>query len=302
MELRHLNYFIAVAEEGNVGQAAERLFMAQPPLSRAIQELERELGVALFDRVRKRLHLTEAGRAFLPEAHKAVEQVERAARAARRADRGEVGRVSVGFSVYAFHSVLPRVLEAARRALPDVEVGLSEMCSSTQLRALGEGAIDVGFLHATAEDAGAAAAGLAFRPLHDEPLVAALPAAHPLALAASGGTVRLPALSGETFVLPPASMHPRLLSDIQAMLRRAGVRPGAVQEATPPQLALSLVAAGAGVSLVGASLASSAHPGVAFLALDGADGAPRMELYAAWRPGALPRAAQAFLDLLPGKA
>src|SRR3982751_6322411 len=173
MELRHLRYFVAVAEELNFGRAADRLRIAQPPLSRQIRDLERELGTALFERVPRGVELTAAGRAFLPEARLTLAQAERAQRTAQRAARGEIGRLRVGFVEVAIYSgVLPEVLGFFRMHLPDIGLSLFEMDALQQAEAFREGRIDLGILHSPPPDA---ERWLRVEPVYSEPLVAAVP-------------------------------------------------------------------------------------------------------------------------------
>src|SRR5919204_4948916 len=154
MELRHLRYFVAVAEELHVGRAAARLHIAQPPLSRQIRDLERDVGAPLFARVPRGVELTPAGHAFLPEARLTLAQAERARRTAQRAARGEIGRLRVGFVEAAIYSgVLPDVLGFFRMHLPDIGLSLFEMDPLQQGEALREGRIDLGILHSPPPDA-----------------------------------------------------------------------------------------------------------------------------------------------------
>src|SRR5215213_8943660 len=145
IELRHLRYFLAVAEELSFSRAAERLGMAQPPLSQQIQRLEALVGHELFER-RPRVRLTAAGEALLPAARLALDQVERGVEATHRAARGEVGAVMVGFAASMILSVVPPVVRAFRKGFPAVDLQLREMSSAGQVAALREGQIDVGFL------------------------------------------------------------------------------------------------------------------------------------------------------------
>src|SRR6478752_8337361 len=154
MELRHLRYFVAVAEEMHFGRAAERLRIAQPPLSRQIRDLEREIGAPLFERVPRGVDLTPAGSAFLPEARLTLSQAERAQRTAQRAAKGETGRLRVGFVDAATHSgVLPNVLSFFRMHLPSIGLSLFEMDSMQQTDALREGRIDIGIVGTVPLDA-----------------------------------------------------------------------------------------------------------------------------------------------------
>src|SRR4051812_30729543 len=154
MELRHLRYFVAVAEELHFGHAAQRLHIAQPPLSRQIRDLERELDASLFDRSARGVRLTAAGRAFLPQARLTLAQAERAQRTAQRAARGEIGRLRVAFSEAATYSeVLPNVLGFFLMHLPLIGLSLFEMDSAQQEDAFRDGRIDVGLLQSAPADA-----------------------------------------------------------------------------------------------------------------------------------------------------
>src|ERR671933_1348872 len=178
MELRHLRYFVAVAEELHFGRAAARLHIAQPPLSRQIRDLERDVGAPLFARVKRRVQLTPAGRAFLPEARLTLSQAERARRTAQRAARGEIGRLRVGFVEAAIYSgVLPDVLSFFRMHLPDIGLSLFEMDPRQQGEAFRDGRIDLGVLHSAPPGAERL---LRVEPVYSEPLVAALPHGHRL--------------------------------------------------------------------------------------------------------------------------
>src|SRR5918998_2446596 len=172
MELRHLRYFVAVAEELNFGRAAARLHIAQPPLSRQIRDLEREVGAPLFERVPRGVELTPAGKAFLPEARLTLAQAERAQRTAERAARGETGRLRVGFVEAATYSgILPDVLGFFRMHLPNIGLSLFELTSPQQDEALREGRIDLGLLHLAPVDA---AQWLRVERVYVDPLVAAV--------------------------------------------------------------------------------------------------------------------------------
>ena len=146
IELRHMIYFIAVAEELHFGRAAERLFIAQPPLSQQIQRLEKELGALLFRRTKRSVELTEAGAVFLEEARRTVAQAELAISTARRAQRGEVGRLAIGFVASATYLSLPETLRTYRRNYPEVELSLSELTTAQQVKALLNRQLDVGFV------------------------------------------------------------------------------------------------------------------------------------------------------------
>src|SRR5829696_8369374 len=231
MELRHLRYFVVVAEELHFGRAAERLHIAQPPLSRQIRDLERELGTPLFERVPRGVELTAAGRAFLPEARLTLAQAERAQRTAQRAARGESGRLRVGFVEAATYSgILPEVLGFFRMHLPNIGLSLFEMDALQQAEALHDGRIDLGILHSAPADA---ERWLRAEPVYADPLVAAVPDTHRVAPNASPRRRRiaLDELAADPFVLFPRPTAPVLYDDVIARCRAAGFSPRVAQEA-----------------------------------------------------------------------
>src|SRR3954453_15892050 len=201
MELRHLRYFVAVAEELHFGRAARRLQLAQPPLSRQIQGLEQELGVRLLERTKRHVELTPAGKVFLEHARKLLTEADHAVAAARRAARGEIGRLAIGFVGAATYSALPELLRVFHTRFPDVELVLYEMTSAHQHDALREGRIEVGFVRPAIPDD-----TLARRVARGEPLVAALPAGH--RLARRDEPIPLSDLAGEPFILFPRDPRP----------------------------------------------------------------------------------------------
>jgi DNA-binding transcriptional LysR family regulator len=276
MELRHLRYFVAVAEELSFGRAALRLHIAQPPLSRQIRDLEREVGAPLFDRGSRGVALTAAGRAFLPEARLTLAQAERAQRSAQRAAQGETGRLRVGFVEAATHSgILPDVLGFFRMHLPAIGLSLLEMDSLQQAEALREGRIDLGLVGSVPPDADR---WLQAEPVYGDPLVLAVPAAHALA-----GRKRfsLGDLATESFVLVPRYASPVLHDDIIARCRDAGFSPRVSQEAAGWHTMVSLISAGVGIAFVPQSLARLQHTGVAYRPIRGFD--VQLELTAVWR-------------------
>lgn len=278
MELRHLRYFVAVAEELHFGRAAARLRIAQPPLSRQIRDLERELGTALFERVPRGVELTAAGRAFLPEARLTLAQAERAQRTAQRAARGEVGRLRVGFVEAATYAgVLPDVLGFFRMHLPNIGLSLFEMDSAQQAEAFREGRIDVGLLHTPPPDADR---WLRVEQVYADPLIAALPHAHRLA-----GRTRLALadLAAESFVLFPRHIAPTLYDDVIARCRQAGFSPRIVQEAAGWQTLTGLVGAGMGIAFVPRSLMTIQRREVVYRRIR--DLAVEMAMAVAWKGG-----------------
>jgi DNA-binding transcriptional LysR family regulator len=276
MELRHLRYFVAVAEELHFGRAAERLRIAQPPLSRQIRDLDREIGTPLFERVPRGVELTPAGRAFLPEARLTLAQAERAQRSAQRAAKGETGRLRVGFVEAATHSgILPDVLSFFRAHLPSVGLSLFELDALRQAEAFQEGRIDVGLLHSPPLDA---ARWLRVEPIYREPVILALPKAHALA---SRARLTLGALAEETFVSFPRVVAPEMYDDIVARCRAAGFSPRIVQEAAGWHTLASLVSAGVGVGFVPRSIAEFQQAGVVYRPVRALD--VEMSLSAVWK-------------------
>src|SRR5271165_2443353 len=218
MELRHLKYFIAVAEELHFTRAADRLHIAQPPLSQQIKQLEEELGAKLFERSKRQVKLTIAGKAALEEARRTIAQAKRVAIAARRAERGEVGELSVGFSSSAPYTMLPAIIRNFRTRFAHVKLTLHERSTEDQIALLRAGAIDAGFVRApSAEEA----VGLAITPILREPLVAALPQGH---RSRKQKQVAIGALKGEQFVLPPRHAAPVLYDQIVGLCRRRRFR------------------------------------------------------------------------------
>jgi DNA-binding transcriptional LysR family regulator len=288
MELRHLRYFLAVAEELHFGRAAARLHIAQPPLSQQIRRLEQELGVALFDRDRRRVELTPAGRAFLAETRQVLAQAERAVRTAQRAGRGEIGRLAIGFVPSADLDVLPGALRVWGARFPEVEVELHAMLPDEQVQALRDRRLDVGLVRLPVD-----AGELAVESIQREPLVAVLPAGH---LLAARGRVALAGLRGDPMILFPRRIAPGYHDLFVDACRRAGFVPRIARETESIQTNLGLVAAGLGVTLMPASIRSLRRTGVVYRPL--APPVPHVEMAVAYgrehRAAALP----AFLQVL----
>lgn len=289
MELRHLRYFIAVAEELHFSRAAERLQIAQPPLSQQIRSLEAELGVQLFKRTKRRVQLTDAGQVFLEEARQVLAQVDQAIRAAQRASRGEIGRLAVGVNSSATHSFLPEMLRVFRERFPCVELVLHELTSYQQVPEIHNNRIDVGFLWLPHVNDST----LSFMSIWREPLLVALPETHPLA---NLPQVPLKALVDECFVLPPRQLGPSFYSQIISFCQQAGFSPKVVKEAMLMQTIVSLVAGGVGVALVPASLQNLQKVGVVYKALEGQQ--LEMEMAAVWQRDNSSQVLQEFLKVV----
>jgi DNA-binding transcriptional LysR family regulator len=294
MELRHLRYFVAVAEEGHVTRAAERLGIRQPPLSQQIRALEAELQVQLFHRRPRGVELTQAGRALLGEAETILRQVDHAISAARRTARGEAGRIGLGFTSSAsFHPFVPRAIRDYREAHPLVALNLEESGTGELVDALLAERLDAAFVRSPI----GVAEGIAVHSLLEEAMVAALPAGHALLSGPADRPLNLEALAPETFILYRRPLGPGLYDAIIAACQRAGYSPRIGQEAPRMLASLSLVAAGLGVSLVPQSMRRLRVSGVAYRPLDTAAGlvAP---LNLAYRRGETSPAVQRFIALV----
>lgn len=259
MELRHLRYFIAVAEELHFGRAAERLHMAQPPLSQQIRSLEEELGVQLLHRTKRRVQLTEAGQVFLVEARRSLTQIEQTILAAQRAGRGEIGSLAMGFISSASYTLLPELLQVFRQRFPDVQLTLYELTTEQQLQKLRNGEIDIGFLYLPSYDD-----SLSIVSVTNEPLIVALPQSHPLTMSPQ---ISLSSLAGEPFILPSRHLAVGFYDRVVNACQQRGFSPRVVQEANTIQTIVSLVAGGIGISLVPASLQNLQRTGVVYKAL-----------------------------------
>jgi DNA-binding transcriptional LysR family regulator len=258
MELRHLRYFLAVAEELHFGKAAIRLHIAQPPLSKQIRQLEDELGIQLFNRTRRSVELTEAGKVFQREAYNAMECLEKGVQKARLASRGEAGWLSVGFIGSSTYEVLPLVLREFRGKFPEVELILQEIQSSEQNQALRERRIHVSFARFPKPEQ-----GLVFETVYRENLVVALPQSHHLNRKKS---LRLSDIANEPFVLFPHQPSAHSDNTIQ-VFADAGLTPQIVQTVEEMHTALGLVAAGIGVTLVPSSMQKTQREAVVYLNL-----------------------------------
>ncbi len=273
VELRHLRYFLAVADESGFARAAARLHISQPPLSMQIRDLEADLGVRLFDRTNRGVALTPAGRAFYPEAQAILQRVDHARVVAQRAEHGDVGRLDVGFVSIADYSLLPWVLKALRQRHPGIEVVLHEETSDVQVGRLRERRLDAGFALGPMD-----APDLAFEPLIDEPLIVAAPADHPVARC---DAVSVRALAGDPFIGTPRELAPGLYDAVMGVCREAGFVPRISQRAKQMQTVVSLVSAGLGVALIPASVRHLQRTGVVYRPLRSAG--PTVQLGLAWR-------------------
>lgn len=289
IELRHLRYFVAVAEELHFGRAADRLHMAQPPLSQQIRQLEEALGFQLFHRTKRSVELTEAGQVFLEDCRKIFRQLEQAIQTGRQVSRGEIGQLVIGFVSSAAYNVLPEILRSVRALLPDVRLELHEITTDQQLQWLRDGRIDVGFVRPPIEDD-----SFSQRIIFQEPLVVALPEHHPLACRPQ---VPLSALAGEAFVLFPRGLAPGLYDQIISLCQQVGFSPNVVQEAIQMQTIISLVAAEIGIAIVPSSLENLQRTGVVYKSLQ--ESTPQATIALIWRTADASPIVQRFLSFVP---
>jgi DNA-binding transcriptional LysR family regulator len=248
MELRHLRYFVTVAEELNFTRAAERLGLGQPPLSQQIRQLEEEIGSPLFHRLSRGVELTDVGRAFLSDARAILDHMERAKATAQRVARGEEGVLRIGFTVStSSHPLIPTVIRDYQARFPGVAVSLEVTNSALLADSVRHGQVDAAFVRTPVSDSD----GLTIYPMLTEDLLVALPFGHPLAAKAA---IPLTAIADQGFILPLRPTAPGLYDMTIAACQRAGFSPRVTHEVGEFPPLLHLVASGMGVTIVPASL------------------------------------------------
>ena len=287
IELRHLRYFVAVAEELHFGRAAKRLHLSQPPLSQQIQRLEAILGYPLFTRTSRSVKLTIAGEAFLPRARQTLRNMQRDMDETRSIGRGEVGSLHVGFVGSAMLATLPRIFQAYREAYPKVHLRLHESFTSRVMEGMENGTLDAGILRD-----GDAMEGLHVSTIYSEPYVAVLPAAHRCAKQKS---ISPGMLKDDPFVHYPQTAGTRAFEKPLSIFEEFGFRPRIAQEASHWLTILSLVGAGFGVSVAPACVRRIASPAVVCLPLRGTRAMSHIEL--AWIAGEARPIVKAFLQI-----
>ena len=264
MELRHLRYFVAVARERSFTRAAEVLHIAQPPLSRQIQQLEEELGATLIERGTRPARLTEQGRVLFEQAVQILERIDEMKAMMRRMDLARRHLFTMGFVASTLYGRLPEVIRAFRAARPAVELTMLELTSLEQVVALKDGRIDVGFGRILLEDA-----AITRQLLRNERMIAALPVNHPLL--ERPGPLHLADLAHERLIVYPKAPRPSYADQVLAVFRSRGLKPAALHEVRELQTALGLVAAEAGVCLVPAAVERLRRDNVAYRPLDEPD-------------------------------
>lgn len=256
MELRHLRYFVAVAEEGSFTKAARRLHIAQPPLSLQIQQLERELGVLLLDRSKQKVAVTEAGRALLEDARDVLARAHSAGARAQRAARGEIGRLVVGFIGSASYEILPNLVRHFRQEHPDVDLAVRDLSTAQQALALHSGDIQIGIVRPPLLDP-----AISLQTLIVEDFVVALPDDHRLA---SGEAIDLQTLRGEDFVMSPRAIGPGYHDLFLSLCRKHDLLPSIRYEVSDVRMILDLVAAGLGVAIMPTSISHLRTQGLVY--------------------------------------
>jgi DNA-binding transcriptional LysR family regulator len=275
VELRHLRYFVAVAEELHFGRAAARLHLAQPPLSQQIRKLEELLGYPLFTRTSRSVRLTTAGEALLQRARRTLRNVQRDLDETRSIGRGDVGSLHIGFISSAMLSTLPGIFRSYREAYPRVRLHLHESFTALVMEGLENGTLDAGILRD-----GDPIEGVQVATILSEPFVAVLPANHPCAKQKS---ISPAVLRGEPFIYYPRTAGARAYEKPLTVCEQHGFRPQIVQEASHWLTIMRLIAAGLGVSIAPACVRHIASPEVVCLPLRGAKAVSHLEL--AWLAG-----------------
>jgi DNA-binding transcriptional LysR family regulator len=273
MELRQLRYFQMLAEELHFGRAAQRLGIAQPALTQQIQSLERDLGARLFQRTKRSVHLTIAGRLTLEQATRTLEQAERTATIARKAGRGEQGSVEIGYvGSAAFSGILSKITFDYRKTNPDIELHLHELDITQQVDDVSNGRIDVGFIRPPVRQW---PDGMASLTLSREPIIIALPKGHPLSRRRA---VPLAALTNESFITTYFEEGVGFHAQVAAMCRAGDLAPRITQRGRQFAAITSLVGAGLGVAFAPDSLRNLRVPNVVYRPLDGAKGTTELAL------------------------
>lgn len=287
IEFRHLRYFLAVAETLHFGKAADKLGMAQPPLSQQIKSLERILGCALFDRTTRGVRLTKVGEFFHERARNTVANMGNDIEMARRLGSGQEGALTVGFAGSVMFTPLPKAIERYRRLHPKVELRLRELVTGEQIPFLMDGTLDVGFLRD-----GEPGYELSIEPILLEPFIAVLPAHHKLAREAA---IRPGDLRDEPFVLFARRKGNLAFDRTVACCEAEGFRPNIVQDAPQWPTVIRLVAAGLGVSLAPACVANFVMPGIIYKKVRSQH---RTSVDIAMRPQLRNPAAEGFLSIV----
>jgi DNA-binding transcriptional LysR family regulator len=294
MEIRHLRYFVAVAEELNFHRAAERLFMAQPPLSQQIRDLEEELGALLFDRSHRQIRLTVAGQVFLEDTYQLLTQVDRAKGRAKRANKGELGQLTIGYTSFVHCPLFRLILQQYRVQYPDVDIILRDLVTIEQMKQVDTNALDLSFAtHASLVISSLEETQLAHECILREPVLAVLPRNHRLS---AQSPLPFVALADEPWIWFARQYDPTTYDYMTRLFDHTGFRPHVAQEVHQLQIVISLVAAGLGVGLVTASTEQFANQDVVYLDL--VDPTPKAEFSVVWRKDNPSPLLRAFLAIV----
>ena len=258
MELRHLRYFVAVAEALSFTKAAENLHLAQPSLTRQIKDLEAEIGVRLFDRSGKRISLTQEGESFLLDARRLLDECAQSVQAVQRLSRGEASQLNIGYIANIYHDLLPVTLGTFRRACPRTALNLFDMTPAEQYQALDEHKIDLGFVCFRTRSVGR---DLHWESVGHDMLTVAAPAGSPLAKKTK---IDLKDLEAMFFVGMSEKAYPGSNDWLINACREAGFTPRILQDADREPAVISFVAAGLGVALLPEQIKRLPHEGVIF--------------------------------------
>ena len=288
IELRHLQCFVTLAEELNFARAANRLHISQPPLTRLIRRLEETIGVPLFLRTTRRVELTGAGEAYLPEARAVLEQVKKGIQHAQRAARGEVGEFVIAVEALSVSDVISKSIRVFRQRYPRVNLIVHSLNTDEQADAIREGRVEVGFVVLPMHDE-----SLVHEVISSVPLMVVLPEAHHMN---TRKAIRLAELAHEPFILSPSDHRCGLLDNVLTVCRWAGFRPHVAQEAREMQLMLSFIAEGMGVSLLPAYVENLRKPGIIFRPIAETDA--QVNLATAWRRDSASVLVRIFLDIV----
>lgn len=260
MELRHFKYFIAVAEELHFGRAAQRLQIAQPPLSYQIKQLESEIDALLFQRTKQKVELTEAGKVFLERAYEIVNRVDLACEEARRIHHGEGGQLILAFSGSIAFETLPSLVRSFQEKYPNISIILRHYTTTEQIEALQERSIHAGFLIPPVDSN-----LLNVEIIKEEPFVACVPNTHPLA--SHKGPIDLSLLANDLFVMTPRHAGIGYYDTIISLCQHSGFSPQKTQEASELPTAISFVAAGIGVAILPSSIQFLKNDQIVYLPL-----------------------------------
>ncbi|MBW4652505.1 MAG: LysR family transcriptional regulator [Kaiparowitsia implicata GSE-PSE-MK54-09C] len=289
MDIKDLRCFIVLAEELNFRRAAEKLHMSQPPLTRLIGQLERELGITLFERTTRRVELTEAGQSLLREARGLILCADETARRIRHATSEASNRLRVGYVPLALYTVLPQFLDQCRKDFPELELDLRERTTDMQLSELCSAEIDIGFIYMPVYSN-----LLAVKSVYREPMKLAVPNSHPMA---NHSGVKLTDFASDVLIMHSRAENPAMYDDILRCCTVAGFSPRILQKADD-QSCMALLMAGQGVHFIASGVECLEPNGLKHLAISGT--APTLELAIAWRQEDPSSATKSLVSQIPG--